>query len=67
MEFFGISGGEFLIILIVATIVLGPEAITVRFADSEKLWTKGFSRGFEKPARISKRRAFRTWIYPHST
>lgn len=27
MEFFGISGGEFFIILIVAVIVLGPEAI----------------------------------------
>ncbi|QOR48461.1 hypothetical protein INS90_04125 [Trueperella pecoris] len=28
MEFFGISGGEFIIILVVAVIVLGPEAIT---------------------------------------
>ncbi|MDP9807043.1 sec-independent protein translocase protein TatB [Trueperella bonasi] len=45
MEFFGISGGEFLIILIVATIVLGPEAITGALRGFRKLVdaAKGFS------------------------
>lgn len=36
MEIFGISGGEFFIILVVAVLVLGPEAIT------------GALRGFRK-------------------
>ncbi len=37
MEFFGISGGEFLVILIVATLVLGPEAITSALRGFRKL------------------------------
>jgi len=45
MEFFGISGGVFLIILIVATIVLGPEAITGALRGFRKVVdaAKGFS------------------------
>lgn len=45
MEFFGISGAEFLVILIVATIVLGPEAITGALRGFRKVVdaAKGFS------------------------
>ncbi|WP_070448299.1 hypothetical protein [Trueperella sp. HMSC08H06] len=45
MEFFGISGGEFLIILVVAVIVLGPEAIISALRGLRKAIdaAKGFS------------------------
>ncbi|WP_300047403.1 MULTISPECIES: hypothetical protein [Trueperella] len=45
MEFFGISGGEFFIILIVAVIVLGPEAIISALRGLRKAVdaAKGFS------------------------
>lgn len=42
MEFFGISGGEFFIILVVAVLVLGPEAIT------------GALRGFRKAVDVAR-------------
>lgn len=45
MEVFGISGSEFIVILIVAVIVLGPEAITGALRGFRKLVdaAKGFS------------------------